>query len=210
MMLNVVKMVLLAAIVLSTTKVIPSAHMNPTVWFSVTATILALLAGVGLGFDVAAILLVIAIINTKSSVESYRAGNTRKAAPMSDGVVEEEEAPAEEPENTGFIVKTDDEPEMPLEEVQELPLETPPEVDNDDMAIPPPPLPVVAADETEECIPEFIVSRDMLRAAQNNVVSPTNANLFPNETKDPNINIQGLFTDISGYNGTQQGYGMYT
>lgn len=203
MMLNVVKMVLLAAIVLSTTKVIPSAHMNPTVWFSVTATILALLAGVGLGFDVAAILLVIAIINTKSSVESYRAGNTRKAAPMSDGVVGEEA-------ETGFIVKTDDAPEMASEEVQELPLETPPEVDNDDMAIPPPPLPVVAADETEECIPEFIVSRDMLRAAQNNVVSPTNANLFPNETKDPNINIQGLFTDISGYNGTQQGYGMYT
>ena len=73
MMLNVVKMVLLAAIVLSTTKVIPSAHMDPTVWFSVTVAILAVVAGVRLGFDVAAILLVIAIINTKSSVESYRA-----------------------------------------------------------------------------------------------------------------------------------------
>lgn len=194
MMLNVVKMVLLVAIVLSTTKVIPSAHMEPTVWFSVTATIGAVLAGVGLGFDVAAILLVIVIINTKSTVESYRGGDVRGLALMSDGVVEEEGAP-EEPEDTAFIVKTDDEPEMAPEEVKELPLETPPEV--------------VAVDETEECIPEFIVSRDMLRAAQNNVVSATNANLFPNETKDPNINIQGLFTDISGYNRKRQGYGMY-
>lgn len=206
MMLNVVKMVLLAAIVLSTTKVIPSAHMDPTVWFSVTVAILAVLAGVGLGFDVAAILLVIAIINTKSSVESYRAGNTRTAAPMSDGVVEEEEVEVVEdakeletatPDNAGFIVKPDEEPEMaPEEEVQELPLETPPP-------------PAVATDEAEECIPEFIVSHDMLRAAQNNVVSDSNADLFPNETKDPNINIQGLFSDISGYNNAQQGYEMY-
>lgn len=203
MMLNVVKMVLLVAIVLSTTKVIPSAHVEPTVWLSVTATIIAVLAGVGLGFDVAAILLVIVIINTKSTVERYRAGDARGVALMSDGVEEEEEAVPEEAEpeepedtdDTGFIVKTDDEPEMAPEEVQELPLETPPEV--------------VAVDETEECIPEFIVSREMLRAAQNNVVNATNTNLFPNETRDPNINIQGLFSDISGYNNAQQGYEMY-
>ena len=206
MMLNVVKMVLLAAIVLSTTKVIPSAHAEPTVWFSVTATILAVLAGAGLGFDVAAILLVIAIINTKGAVESYRAGDIIKAALMSDRVVEEEDAVelrAPLLEDAGFIVKTDDEPAIVPEVVTDLPLE----VDGDDMAPPPPP-PAEAVAETEDCIPEFIVSRDMLRAAQTNIVSATNTDLYPNETNDPNINIQGLFSDISGYNTTQSGYGI--
>jgi len=52
----------------------------------------------------------------------------------------------------------------------------------------------------EECIPEFIISKDMLNRAQNNIVDNKNNNLFLNETKQNGVNIQGIYDDLTGYN----------
>lgn len=52
----------------------------------------------------------------------------------------------------------------------------------------------------ESCIPEFIISKDMLFNAQNNIYDQKNMYSFPNETKQKHINIQGIYDDISGYN----------
>ena len=50
-----------------------------------------------------------------------------------------------------------------------------------------------------ECVPEFIISKDMLKNAQNNLIED-NISLFPNEMKEKHVNIQGYFTDIKGFN----------
>jgi len=52
----------------------------------------------------------------------------------------------------------------------------------------------------EECIPEFIISKDMLNRAQDNIVDNKNNNLFLNETKQNGVNIQGIYDDLTGYN----------
>lgn len=50
-----------------------------------------------------------------------------------------------------------------------------------------------------DCIPEFIISKDMLNKAQNNLIEE-NIPLFPNEMKEKHVNIQGYFADIKGFN----------
>lgn len=51
----------------------------------------------------------------------------------------------------------------------------------------------------EECIPEFIISKDMLNKAQNNIVDNNAINQFINETNTKGVNIQGVYEDITGY-----------
>lgn len=209
MMLNVVKMALLAAIVLIATNVVDPYKAHPTKRFAFSAVAVSMLVGFGAGFDVAALLVVLAILNTTTTdggavEEAYRA-TAASSTVVEKAIVEEEEEPIVEPElpapatvlsppvpeeeDASFIVKEDVVGEA-----------MGPEVDPDDMAPPPAPALDHERDDGEECVPEFVVSADMLRAAQTNVVSAENADLFPNETRDPNINIQGLFTDLSGYN----------
>ena len=43
------------------------------------------------------------------------------------------------------------------------------------------------------------ISKKSLNNIQENTVDTKNLDLFPNETLDSNINIQGYFKDISGY-----------
>ena len=43
------------------------------------------------------------------------------------------------------------------------------------------------------------ISKKSLNDIQENTVDTKNLDLFPNETLDSNINIQGYFKDISGY-----------
>jgi hypothetical protein len=50
-----------------------------------------------------------------------------------------------------------------------------------------------------DCVPEFIISKDMLNNAQNNLIEE-NISLFPNEMKEKHVNIQGYFSDIKGFN----------
>ena len=50
-----------------------------------------------------------------------------------------------------------------------------------------------------DCVPEFIISKEMLNNAQNNLIEE-NISLFPNEMKEKHVNIQGYFTDIKGFN----------
>ena len=50
-----------------------------------------------------------------------------------------------------------------------------------------------------DCIPEFIISKEMLKNAQNNLIEE-NISLFPNEIKEKHVNIQGYFSDIKGFN----------
>tara|TARA_Y100000389_G_scaffold133193_1_gene130687 strand:- start:196 stop:552 length:357 start_codon:yes stop_codon:yes gene_type:complete len=50
-----------------------------------------------------------------------------------------------------------------------------------------------------DCVPEFIISKDMLNKAQNNLIEE-NIPLFPNEMKEKHVNIQGYFADIKGFN----------
>jgi hypothetical protein len=51
-----------------------------------------------------------------------------------------------------------------------------------------------------DCIPEFIISKKMLSNAQNNIFDEKNMNVFPNEINESDVNIQGVFNDIKGYN----------
>lgn len=44
--------------------------------------------------------------------------------------------------------------------------------------------------------PAFLLTEETLRKTQTNQVG--NANLFPNETNSPGVNIQGVFDDITG------------
>ena len=50
-----------------------------------------------------------------------------------------------------------------------------------------------------DCVPEFIISKEMLNNAQNNLIEE-NISLFPNEMKEKHVNIQGYFADIKGFN----------
>lgn len=50
-----------------------------------------------------------------------------------------------------------------------------------------------------DCVPEFIISKEMLNNAQNNLIEE-NIPLFPNEMKEKHVNIQGYFADIKGFN----------
>ena len=50
-----------------------------------------------------------------------------------------------------------------------------------------------------DCVPEFIISKEMLNNAQNNLIEE-NISLFPNEMKRKHVNIQGYFADIKGFN----------
>lgn len=209
MILNVVKMALLAAIVLVATNVVDPYDTHPTKRFAFSVVAVAVLAGFGMGFDVALLLVVLAILNTApNSKEAYQANTERAIVEQEAGgsIVEEEKAVLmmnsvpENNENAASSPTIDvvRESEDEGDRVADPPII--PEVDPDDMASPPPPvMPPPITDDKEECVPEFIVSSDMLRAAQTNVVSAKNADLFPNETQDPNINIQGLFVDVSGY-----------
>ena len=52
---------------------------------------------------------------------------------------------------------------------------------------------------TSDCVPEFIISKEMLNNAQNNLIE-VNIPLFPNEMKEKHVNIQGYFADIKGFN----------
>ena len=51
----------------------------------------------------------------------------------------------------------------------------------------------------DECVPEFVISKEMLLNAQNNIFDKRNLNSFPNETNENDVNIQGVFNDINGY-----------
>ena len=55
-------------------------------------------------------------------------------------------------------------------------------------------------DKPKDCIPEFIISKDMLLNAQNNIVDKNNLKKFPNEIKEKDVNIQGIYEDITGFN----------
>ena len=52
----------------------------------------------------------------------------------------------------------------------------------------------------EECIPEFILSKEMLNRAQDNIVDDKNNNMYLNETNQNGVNIQGIYEDLTGYN----------
>lgn len=66
---------------------------------------------------------------------------------------------------------------------------------------PPPPVeqPVVPKKD-DDCVPEFIISKEMLSKAQNNIVNNDNLKKYPNELNDKNVNIQGFFHDVNGFN----------
>ena len=53
--------------------------------------------------------------------------------------------------------------------------------------------------EEVECDKDLIISESMLHNIQNNVFDEKNMSKYPNETKDKNINIQGVFKTINGY-----------
>lgn len=68
---------------------------------------------------------------------------------------------------------------------------------------PPPPTPVeppVVPKKDDDCVPEFIISKEMLSKAQNNIVNNDNLKKYPNELNDKNVNIQGFFHDVTGFN----------
>lgn len=52
----------------------------------------------------------------------------------------------------------------------------------------------------EECIPEFIISKEMLNKAQDNIVDDKNNNMYLNEINQNGVNIQGIYEDLTGYN----------
>ena len=54
--------------------------------------------------------------------------------------------------------------------------------------------------DEEECIPEFIISKEMLNRAQDNIVDDKNNNIYLNETNQNGVNIQGIYEDLTGYN----------
>lgn len=47
--------------------------------------------------------------------------------------------------------------------------------------------------KNDECVPEFIISKEMLLNAQNNIFDKKNLDMFPNETNERDVNIQGYF-----------------
>lgn len=54
--------------------------------------------------------------------------------------------------------------------------------------------------KVDACDKRFIISQKMLSDAQTNIYDKKNVNMIPNETRDPNVNIQGTFDDVSGFN----------
>lgn len=54
--------------------------------------------------------------------------------------------------------------------------------------------------KVEACDKRFIISQKMLSDAQTNIYDKKHVNMIPNETRDPNVNIQGTFDDVSGFN----------
>lgn len=59
--------------------------------------------------------------------------------------------------------------------------------------------PIKTSIENDDCVPEFIISKQMLLNAQNNIFDKKNLDLFPNESNEKDVNIQGFFNDISGF-----------
>lgn len=53
--------------------------------------------------------------------------------------------------------------------------------------------------EKVECDKDLIISESMLHNIQNNIFDEKNISKYPNETKDVNVNIQGIFDRITGY-----------
>lgn len=60
--------------------------------------------------------------------------------------------------------------------------------------------PAVVPPKDDDCVPEFIISKEMLFKAQNNIVNNDNLKKYPNELNDKNVNIQGFFHDVNGFN----------
>jgi hypothetical protein len=54
-------------------------------------------------------------------------------------------------------------------------------------------------DEKNDCLPEFIISKEMLSKVQNNISNLDNLDLYPNETQLEDVNIQGVYDEITGY-----------
>lgn len=52
----------------------------------------------------------------------------------------------------------------------------------------------------EECVPEFIISKEMLNKAQDNIVDTKNNNTYINQINQDGVNIQGVYDDLTGYN----------
>lgn len=59
---------------------------------------------------------------------------------------------------------------------------------------------ITIEEEEDKCIPEFIISKEMLINAQNNIFDMETFDKYINETHTEGVNIQGVFDDITGYN----------
>lgn len=196
--MKVVHIVLLTLIVLFSTKMIESANVNLSTKLLPVVVLVIGLTGIYLDYNTAILLLTLFIVNVKGTIEKY--DTLVNSITVSDTeLVFEEDATLEE---TKFPTST-----SPQEDtIAELPLEAVPQegpkVDADD---------VVSyhhrhyADDSkkigkeEVCVPEFVISKNMLHNAQNNIFDEQNMSMFPNETRDKNINIQGFFEEVTGY-----------
>ena len=197
--MKVVHIVLLTLIVLFSTKMIESANVNLSTKMLPVVVLAIGLTGIYLDYNTAILLLTLFIVNVKGTVEKYDTLVNSITVSDTELVFEEDAALEETKFPTSASPQEDTIAELPLEEVPQ----EGPKVDADD---------VVSyhhghsADDStkiaikeEVCVPEFVISKNMLHNAQNNIFDEQNMNMFPNETRDKNINIQGFFEEVTGY-----------
>lgn len=195
-MINLANVVLLTLIVLFVTKMLKPLNLNSSRTWALGVSVAAILIGVFVDYGMAIMLLTLYIVNAKDGVETYELSTPLPLKHMFTAVEEEEESglPVD-----SIIESTIGNAESIGEEIEELPLETP-TVSAPVEPTAPASVPVPASPE-KECVPEFVISQQMLHNAQNNIFNEENMRMFPNETADKNINIQGVFDEITGYAG---------